>query len=430
MENSKDGKGISVNITEENDCRKVISIEVSPEILGGEKQRILGKLMRDVTIPGFRKGKAPASAVESRYADHIHSETMKSVLPMAYGHALEKENIRPIGEPVFRDINVGENDPLTFKVDVETAPVIELEEYKGLAGKKKKVKVEKEDIEKVLENLRERQVDFVSVEREAGKEDVVILDYVPIGEGGEPEEDKRMKDYPVQLGAGQLFPEFEEAVAGKKAGDEGSARIEYPEDFKPERLAGLKVEYAFTVKEVKERKLPELDDDFASSLDEKFKTIADLRDDISRRLLDEKEREATRKLEEEVIDRIIDKNPFDIPRSMIERFKKELEAEDQRRRAMAGVGPEEDEEKKKEIDEVFDRISRRNIKRYFLIDHIAGLEKIEIGDEEMDREIERLAEEGGKPPEEVRKIVHKGSENYDNLRNRLRERKVFEVLLG
>ena len=114
---------------------------------------------------------------------------------------------------------------------------------------------------------------------------------------------------------------------------------------------------------------------------------------------------------------------------MIDRFKKELEKEDERRREMAGAPPEEDEEKKKEMDEFFNKIARRNIKRYFLIGHIAGIEEIDVSDEDMDKEIERLAEEGGRPLEEVKKIVGKGSENYDNLRARLREKKVFEALL-
>jgi len=119
-----------------------------------------------------------------------------------------------------------------------------------------------------------------------------------------------------------------------------------------------------------------------------------------------------------------------VPLSMVERFTKELQSEDERRREMAGVGPEEDADKKKEIDAFLDKVSRRNIKRFFLIDHVARVEKIEISDEDMNGEIERLAADGNRPVEEVRKLVARGSENYNNLRGRLREKKVFEVLSG
>jgi len=114
---------------------------------------------------------------------------------------------------------------------------------------------------------------------------------------------------------------------------------------------------------------------------------------------------------------------------MVLRFKKELESEDEKRRQAAGVGPEEDEEKKKEIDEFFDKISRRNIKRFFLVDHIARAEEISIEDVDMDKEIERLAEEGDRPMDEVKKVIAKGSDNYNNLKGRLREKRVFEALL-
>ncbi|MBU8920277.1 MAG: trigger factor, partial [Bacteroidales bacterium] len=349
--------------------------------------------------------------------------------PMAYGHALQTKEIHPFGEPVFRDINDEKDKPLSFKVDVEIAPVVELKEYKGLAGKMDKTEVTDEEVEKVLENLREREVQYEEVEREATTADMVVISYAPIGEDGQVDEEKRIKDYPVQLGAGQLFPEFELAIVGKKAGEDGDVAIDYPEDYKPERLAGINVKYSFTLKEVKEKKLPEIDDEFVNKLDESLGGVDGLKTDINKRLLEEKERDARRKLEEETIDKVIEKNPFEVPLSMVLRFKKELESEDEKRRQAAGVGPEEDEEKKKEIDEFFDKISRRNIKRFFLVDHIAKAEEISIGDEDMDKEIERLAEEGKRPIDEVKKVIAKGSDNYNNLKGRLREKMVFEALL-
>ncbi len=428
MVNSSEDIGISVNITEEKDCRKVLNIEVPAEVFTGEKERILRKMVKSVTLPGFRKGKAPAERVKTQFAREIHDEAMKSVLPMAYSQALESNKIYPIGDPVFSDVKAEEEKPLSFTVELETAPQIELKEYKGLASKPEKVKVEDEEIENVLNNLRQREVRYETVEREAGSDDMVTIDYVSLDDEGKPEEGKEIKSYPVQLGEGQLFPEFEEAIVGKKAGETGTASIDYPADFKPERLAGLKVTYQFTIGEVKEKILPEIDDEFAGKIDEKFSTVDDLKKDIKERLLEEKEREAKRKVEEEVIDRIIEKNPFDVPGSMIARFKKELENEDERRRAMSMIPPEEDEKKKAEIDEFFGKLARRNIKRYFLIGHIGTLEKVDITRDDMDREIERLAAEGGRDIEEVKKVIAVGSENYNNLQSRLREKRVFEIL--
>ncbi|MBN2071974.1 MAG: trigger factor [Candidatus Krumholzibacteriota bacterium] len=421
--------GISVNITEEDDCRKILNIEVRSDLFTGEKERILKNMMKSIVLPGFRKGKAPRDRVKTQFAGEIHNEAMKVVLPMAYEHALYSEKVQPIGEPVFSEIVAEDDKPLTFKVELETAPRIELKQYRGLASKPEEVSVEDKEIENVLKNLQQREVSYNTVDHEARSNDMVTIDYVSIDEQGEPENDRGMKDYPVQLGEGQLFPEFEKAILGKKAGEEGEVAIDYPDDYKPERLAGLKVSFRFTVKEVKEKILPEIDDQFAARIDEKFKTVDDLRNDIREKLLDEKSREARRKVEEEAVDRILEKNPFDVPGSMIERFRSELESEDERRRSMSGMPPEEDEEKKKEMTEFFDRMARRNIKRYFLLGHIANLEKVEISAGDMDKEIERLAEEGGRELEEVRKVIEKGSENYNNLRSRLREKRIFEILL-
>ena len=429
MGNNLEELGISVNITEESDCRKVLNIEVPTEVFVGEKERILKKMIKNVVLPGFRKGKAPVDMVKSQFVQEIHDEAMKTVLPMAYGHALDSNKIHPIGDPVFSDVKAEKDQPLTFTVELETAPQIELKEYKGLASKPEKVKVKDEDLESVLNNLQQREVSYKTVDRKAESNDMVTIDYVSIEAEGEPEVGKEINDYPVQLGEGQLFPEFEEAIIGKSAGDTGTAQIDYPNDFKPERLAGLKVTYQFTVKEVKEKELPEINDQFAAKIDEKFNTIDALKKDIKERLLEEKEREAKRKVEEAVIDKIIEKNPFDVPGSMIERFRKELENEDERRRAMSGMPPEEDEKKKKEIEEFFGKLARRNIKRYFLMGHIGALEKIEIGKEDMDKEIEKLADEGGRPLDEVKKVIAEGSENYNNLHSRLREKKIFEILL-
>jgi len=430
LDNNLETKGITVQVTDGTDCRKTLRIEVPHEILLAEKEKVLKSLARDVSIPGFRKGKAPKEIIQKRYSGEIHSEAVKSILPLAYGHALETESLHPIGDPLFRDIKSEEDKPLNFTVELETVPEIVLVEYKGLAGEPEKMEVGEEEVAKVLDNLLEREADFIPVERESAPGDMVMMDYVPLNEDGTADAEKMMSDYPVQLGAGQLFPEFEEALTGKKASEKGIAEINYPDDFKPERLAGLKVSYEFTVKEVREKIIPKLDDEFARKLGAQFAGVEDLKADARRRLLEEKEREARRRMEEDVIDRIIEKNPFDVPLSMVERFTKELQSEDERRREMAGVGPEEDADKKKEIDAFLDKVSRRNIKRFFLIDHVARVEKIEISDEDMNGEIERLAADGNRPVEEVRKLVARGSENYNNLRGRLREKKVFEVLSG
>ncbi len=430
MTEDKRMEGINVEVSEGGDCRRTLAIKVEPGLFEDKKNKVLASLIKDVTIPGFRKGKAPRGVIQKRFIDEIHTEAVKALLPDAYAHAVSSENLRPIGDPVFKDIELEENEPLKFKVELEVEPVIELEGYKDIKIETEEIKVDDEEIDKVLDSLKERYADYEPVEREAANSDIVVLDYIPSGDDGELDESKRVKDYPVQLGAGQLFPEFEEAVIGKKPGEDGNAEIVYPDDYKPERLAGMKVKYSFTVKEVKEKRLPDIDDTFAAKVDEKFTSLDELRADIGSRMKEEKEEESRRKTEEMAIDKILEANSFDVPATMIDRYKAELAKEDEKRRNMAGVEAEEDEEKKKEIDELFDRIARRSIRRFFLIDRIAGLEDIRIADAEVEAEIDRIAAGSGRPVDEVRPYFKQGGEQRRNLMGRIRERKVFDLILG
>lgn len=430
MENMFDEKDINLQVNHEAECRKVISVEIALSRYQDESERVVKDLMKTVNIPGFRKGKVPADIVKARYADQIKVKALERILPLAYGHAVSSEKLRPVAEPVFSDIEADGEKPLTFKIEVECAPEFGPTDYRGVDVKAEEVNIGDEEIDNVLKTLQDREAEFITVDRPAVSGDLVILDYAPLDENGDVIEDQQNTDYPIVLGTGQVFEQFDKAVAGTAVGVTSTVDIDYPDDYKPERLAGKKVTYTYTVKGVREKRVHPLDDEFAKKLDEKFKTIADLRSDIEKRLMEEKGREAKRKREETAVDLLIERNPFDAPRSMIDSFKQRLGEDDQKRREAAGVGPEEDEERKKEIDRLFEQVAVRNIKRYFLIGRIADEKNVTVSDEELDSEIERIANDSGKPLNDVKKVFKKGSENVNNLTMRLRERKVFEIILG
>lgn len=430
MKEMLDEKEISLQINDEAECRKVISVEITTSRYLDERKRIVQDLMKNVTLPGFRKGKVPANVVRTRFADQIKAKVLERILPLAYGHAITTEKLKPVGEPVFSDIEAEEDKPMTFKIDLEVAPEFEAQDYRGVKVESEEVRVGGEEIDDVLKTLQDREAEYVTVDRPAVSSDLVILDYAPLDKDDNPIKDQQVTDYPLALGTGQIIEKFEQAVAGTAAGATAKVDIEYPEDYKPERLTGKTVSYTFTVKEVREKRVHPLNDEFASTLDEKFTTMADLRRDIEKRLSEEKEREAKRVREEKAVDLLLERNPFDVPRTMIENFKKRLYEDDTKRREAAGVGPEEDDEKKKKIDELFERVALRNIKRYFLIDRIAEQENVTVSDEEIEEEIKRIAERSDKPLEEVNKVFNKGSDYVKNLTSSLREKKVFEIILG
>jgi trigger factor len=430
MDQTLNEREINIEIKDEIGCRKIVSVEIAPDRYRSERERVLKGLVKKVELPGFRKGKAPVDLVRRRFTETITSEALRSILPLVYGHVVESHRLEPLGDPVFSDVDGSEEGSLTFTINLEVKPSFEVEGYRNVKVKKEKIQVKKEEVEDVLKNLQERQVEHVLVDRPAVTDDLVMIDYAPLGEDGTPDEEKRVKDYPAQLGAGQLFPAFETAIAGRPAGHTGTVEIEYPQEYGHEALAGKKVEYQFTIKEVKEKRLPPLDDEFAKKVSEETGTLKDLKEDIEKRLKEEREKEARRKMEEQAIDMILERNPFEVPLSMKEHYKRQLGEEDGRRRQAMGAPPEEDEEKKRQMEELFEKIALRSIKRYFLMDYIARREELSATDEEIEAEIEKLGAESGRPIEEIEKYFKRGSEQLDSLRNRLRERKIFEIILG
>ena len=421
---------IRVQVAEDKGCRRVISVEITPERFKGERSRVLKEMVKEVALPGFRKGKVPVDIVEKRFGDEIRAEAIRSILPLAYEHVIVENGLEPLGDPEFRDVKAIGDDPLSFTVCVEVFPRFEIEEYRTIKVQAEEPVVTDEEVDEVIKNLQERSADFLKVDRPAATGDVVTLDFTPIGSDGTVDVKSRVSNYPVELGTGQIFPAFEEAIAGKRVGESGKVDVDYPADYKPERLAGKKIAYEFTVNDVREKQIPPLNDEFAAKVDARFKTLAELREDVRARLIDEKVKEERRKREERAIDLIIERNQFDIPRTMQDRFKKELAAEDERRRETAGVEKEENEEKLKQIDEFFDRVALRNIKRYFVMERIAEKEGIDVSEAEVDGEFKQIADENGRQIEDVKKLFMKDHERIANLKSRLRERKIFGTILG
>ncbi len=430
MQEELKGNEVNVEVNNEKDCKKVITLEISGERFNSEKEKVVGELSRETQIPGFRKGKVPRNIIRQRFSEQIMTEALKKILPVAYDYAITTEELNPIGEPVFRDVETGDEDqPLKFVVDVETIPELEVEDYRGLDVTDYDVNVDEADVSRVLGRIQKQNADYHDVDRAAATSDLVVIDYGPVGLDDKMDQEKKVEDYKIQLGEGQILKDFEEAVVGKRAGERDRVTIEYPPDFQPQHLAGQKILYEFMVKEVKERRLPPLNDEFASNLTDQFDNLEDLKADITKRLRYEKEKDVRKKREQEAIDKLIEKNPFEIPLSMVERFKSEMIKDDDRRRETAHMGKIEDEEEKEKRDQLFDKVARRNIKRFFIIDYIARKEKVEVTPDEIGKEIEEAAEASGDTVKEVKEKLAEKRDSYRDLENALIERKVFNIIL-
>jgi trigger factor len=314
---------VTTTVTELPESRVRVAVEVTPREIDRrlqEKARALGRGMR---VPGFRKGKVPAPLVLQRLGrDVVLDDAVRDSLAAWYTRAIDESGVEPVGDP---DLELGElpgeGEPLTFTIEVGVQPTATLGEYRGLEVGRREPVVEDEAIDREIEALRERMAKLETVEGPAGEGDFVVIDYVGSIDGT-PFEGGEARDQPVELASGRLVPGFEEGLLGARAGEERTVEITFPEDYQAEHLAGRDASFQVTVKDVKRKRLPELDEDFA--IEAGFDDIAELREDIARRLREVDERRVDAEFREAALDAAVERATIDVPQTLVEAHAREL----------------------------------------------------------------------------------------------------------
>jgi trigger factor len=275
-------------------------------------------------IPGFRKGKVPPPVVIRRIGRQaVLDETVRDALGRWYADAIGAAKISPVGEP---DLDLGdlpeEGQPLTFTVEIGVRPTAQLGDYKGVEVGRREPEASDEAVQAELDALRERAARLETADREAGEGDFVVMDYVGAIDG-EEFEGGAGRDQMIELGSGRLIPGFEDQLTGVKAGEERTVKVSFPDDYGAEHLAGKEAEFAVTVNEVKEKVLPELDDDFA--VDQAgFDSLDEMREDIRSKLLEADEQQVEQAYREAVVDAVVKEATVDVPDALVEARGREL----------------------------------------------------------------------------------------------------------
>jgi trigger factor len=315
---------MKTTVTELPESRVRVEAEVPPDEVEREIAKTARQLGREMRIPGFRKGKVPPPVVIRRIGrEAVLDETVRDAIGRWYADAIGEAKIAPVGDP---DLNLGdlpdEGQPLTFTVEIGVRPTATLGDYKGVEVGRREPVASDEAIDAELEQLRERAARLETVERPAADGDFVVMDYVG-SIGGEPFEGGTGRDQMVELGSGRLIPGFEEQLAGAAAGDERTVSLTFPDDYGATQLAGQEAEFAVTVNEIKEKRLPELDDDFA--VDQAgFDSLEELRDDIRSKLLAADESQVEQAFREAVVDAVVREATVEVPDTLVEARAREL----------------------------------------------------------------------------------------------------------
>ena len=399
--------------------RKLLVIEVPSEELERAFQDVVEEYRSRVQLPGFRKGHVPRNVIELQFGHSMEHEVLERAVKRSYESAVREQKLEPVTYPTIEKIEFARGKPLTYQAQIDVRPKVTPKDYLGLDVDSKETQVSDEDVDKALEDLRQRTAEWAPVERPAGESDAVLVNYVRLNAKGKPIRKTEQKDALVELGATGLLPEFRTNLIGTKAGDHRDFQVTYPADFGNEELRGRASTFSVDVQGVRERRVRPLDDEFAKEI-AGMRDLAELKARVRLNLEGEARLKSQREQEESLVDQVIARNPMELPESMVAEYLEELV------QRLRGEGREWSSEEEERFRTEYRPLAERRIKRDLLLDSIARAESVSVSDEDIDQALRGAAEGEDAPPETER--VLRSPEHRERARAHLMERKVFALL--
>ena len=425
---------MKTEVVDVSPTRKELKIEIDAADVRAEMDRVTGRYATAVNVPGFRKGHAPNSVVKQRFKNEIRGEVVQNLVPQAINEAINESDLNVIGEP---DIHLSNDEALeklgeqalSIHAHVEVLPEVALGEYKGLEVARRTRPVTDETVKGMIENLREQSASLQPVEdRAAEAGDTVTVNFT--GKYIEPPSDEDIKadDVEVVLGAEGVLEDFTEQLTGTKPDDVKTFRVSYPADFSSPGLAGKVIDYTATVTAVSRKELPEMDDEWAKTFGEEIDSLATLRDKMRENLQERARVESEHRLRDEVMGKLLAAHDFEVPESLVKSQARRLLESTVRDMMGRGVDPRTQELDWENLQGMLESQATEDLRGSILLERIADAEEIEPTDEEINGEIEVIAQGARQTVEQVRAALTKqGGER--SIADRLRHRRALDLLM-
>src|SRR5258706_205754 len=419
--------------TNKKDIKREISVEIPAAEVARETDLQIQRYQKSARLPGFRAGHVPASIIKQRFGEGLKNDVAEALIPKYFRREAEKQGLIPISQPRVTDLHIHDGEPLRFKASFEVLPEIQVEGYKDLRADKPEISVTDEEVEQALTSLREQHATYTTVDGRALAEG----DFAQASMDGKPKDGKdvaeakanpvHMDDVLIEIGGKNTVPEFSQNLTGASTGDERTFDVSYPEDISDKRLAGKTFVYTVKVNGIKQKSVPELNDDFAKELGE-FTSLDQVRNQIRENMEPENRHTAEHAAKDKLVAELVKRNDFEVPESLVDR---QIDLRLERGlRALAAQGMKMEDLKKMDLPRL--RAGQRDqalqdVKSSLLLDRVAELEKIEVSEEELNRELEALAKQSKQTSEAVRaRLTQDGG--LDRIRNRIRSEKTLDFL--
>jgi trigger factor len=419
--------------TSKKDIKREISVEIPAAEVTRETELQIQRYQKSARLPGFRAGHVPASIIRQRFGDGLKNDVIEALAPRHFRKEAEKQGLIPVSQPRITDLHFHDGEPLRFKASFEVLPEIQVEGYKELRADKPEIAVTDEEVEQALSNLQEQRATYTDMEGRT----LAQGDFAQASMDGRPKDGKDVKeaganpvhmdDVLIEIGGKNTVAEFTQNLTGASSGEERTFEVSYAEDISDKRLAGKTFVYTVKVNGVKQKSLPELNDEFAKELGE-FTSLDQVRKQIRENMEAEKRHTAEHAAKDKLVAELVKRNDFEVPESLIDR---QIDLRLERGlRALASQGMKMEDLKKMDLPRL--RSGQRDqavndVKSSLLLERIADLEKIQVDDADVNREIEALAKQSKQTSEAVRaRLTEDGG--LDRIRMRIRSEKTLDFI--
>ena len=407
-----------------------LTIEVSAEDLDKAMQNAYQKAKGRISIPGFRKGKAPRKMIEQMYGKGVFLEdAANALIPEHYSKALAECDLEIVSQPKIDVTQVEPGKPFIFTAEVATKPEVTLGDYKGLEVPKSETEVTDEDVEAELKKEQEKNSRTVTVEdRGAENGDITTIDFEGFVDG-EAFEGGKGTDYPLTLGSGSFIPGFEDQLVGSKAGDHVEVKVTFPEEYQAKELAGKEAVFQCDVKKIETKEVPELDDEFAKDVSE-FDTLAEYKEDVKKKLTEKKEKEARTAKENAAVDKAIENAQMDIPELMTKTECRQMMDDFSRRMQQQGLSMEQYFQfTGQSMDKMMEDMKPQALKRIqtrLVLEKVAEAENIQPSEEEITEEIQKMADAYKMEADKIREAI--GESGLEQMKKDMAVQKAVTVI--
>ncbi|MGB3683280.1 MAG: trigger factor [Rubrobacteraceae bacterium] len=424
---------MTTNVTQLEDNKVRLDVEVSPEAVREGVEAKVGELKKQIRLPGFRPGKAPRRMIENHLGrDYIYMEALQESLPTWYSEAVVEADLRPIDRPeIDFDDPMDEKEGFKFSATVPIRPEAKLGEYKGLEVPKREVEVDEEQVESQVEELRGQFATLAAVEgRPVQQGDFTIIDFKGESMTGAAIEGADAEDYMMEVGGGELLPDFEENLVGMSAGERKQFAVTFPMDYQEESLRGQSVLFNVHVKEIKERDLPELDDEFAKEASE-FETLGELREGVKEQISAGLQQQVEGEFRGRVLDAVANEAEVEVPDVMVDEKADEMIGSFERSIRAQGIEPAQYYQiSGVNIEDMKERVkpdASDTVKKELVLDAIVTSEGIEADEHAVEHEVGHLAQDSGRDPQEIVENMRQNG-TYSLLQEELARQKALDFL--